>query len=135
MFDFVHACQRLHLMWMTELGHCNLSRLGHSNLSRNQLFRRLLRPEKRESTSKKRAKADFEIGFTKFWMSYRERCRFWMRYDPVDEQKSRHQNRRDPKFRFSLKCQIFNFVFRRPKRPKIQIRHQKIWKFLNLSMT
>ena len=51
---------------MTELGHCNLSRLGHSNLSRNQLFRRLLRPEKRESTSKKRAKADFEIGFTKF---------------------------------------------------------------------
>ena len=51
---------------MTELGHCDLRGLDHSNLSRNQLFGRLLRPEKRESTSKKRAKADFEIGFTKY---------------------------------------------------------------------
>ena len=57
------------------------------NLSKIRFFERVLRPENSQSTSKKRSEADFEIGFTKFWISNLERGRFWMRYDPGDEWK------------------------------------------------
>ena len=75
-------------------------------LSKNRLLERVLRLENSQTTSKKRAEAHFDIGFSKFGKCHRTRCRFSMGYDPVDEQKSKHQNRRLPKIRFSLKCKI-----------------------------
>ena len=46
------------------------------NLSKIRLFERVLRPENSQSTSKKRAEADFEIGFPIFRVSNLERGRF-----------------------------------------------------------